>query len=45
MSFNGRRKSIKKQPKMNNRTNKYNLEETKKVNNGESLIKCIYDIY
>ena len=44
MSFNGRRKSIKKQPKMNNRTNKYNLDETKNVNKGESLIKCIYDI-
>ena len=44
MSFNGRRKSIKKQWDINNRTSEYNFQKSKQINNGESLIKCIYDV-
>ena len=44
MSFNGRRKSIKKQPKRNGGPGEHNFQKSKKINNGESLIKCIYDV-
>ena len=44
MSFNGRRKSIKKQSKRNGGPGEHNFQKSKKINNGESLIKCIYDV-
>ena len=44
MSFNGRRKSIKKQSKRNDGPGEHNFQKFKKINNGESLIKCIYDV-
>ena len=44
MSFNGRRKSIKKQSKIKGGASGHNFQKSKKINNGESLIKCIYDI-
>ena len=44
MSFNGRRKSIKKQSKINSGAGEHNFEKSKKINKGESLIKCIYDV-
>ena len=44
MSFNGRRKSIKKQSKINGGAGGCGFQKSKKINNGESLIKCIYDV-
>ena len=44
MSFNGRHKSIKKQSKINGGAGENNFETSKKINNGDSLIKCIYDV-
>ena len=44
MSFNGRRKSMKKQSKINGGAGGHNFRKSKKINNGESLIKCIYDV-
>ena len=44
MSFNGRHKSIKKQSKIKGGAGGHNFQKSKKINNGESLIKCIYDV-
>ena len=44
MSFNGRRKSIKKQSKIKGGAGGHNFQKSKKINKGESLIKCIYDV-